>query len=86
MRLDVKALATAFGLLWGGTVLLMGMGHLLWPTYGGAFLDVVASIYPGYQVGGVGSVIVGTLYGVVDGAAGGAILAWLYNAAAGSGA
>ncbi len=44
------------------------------------------AIYPGYGgTAGVGGVIVGTLYGVVDGAVGGAIFAWLYNAVSGSG-
>ncbi|HMU61318.1 MAG TPA: hypothetical protein PKA66_06000 [Gemmatimonadales bacterium] len=83
MRLDLKALAIAGGLLWGGAVLFAGAAHLAWPGYGGAFLDVVSSIYPGYEVGGFGSVIVGALYGLVDGAAAGLILAWLYNTAAG---
>jgi hypothetical protein len=31
-------------------------------------------------------VVVGTLYGLVDGWVGGAIVAWLYNAFSGSGA
>ena len=39
----------------------------------------MSSIYPGYDVGGFGSVIVGTLYGLIDGWVGGVILAWLYN-------
>jgi hypothetical protein len=53
---------------------------LAFPSYGGAFLDLGASIYPGYQgPDGIGSVIVVTLYGLVDGAIGGAVLAWLYN-------
>jgi CBS domain-containing protein len=44
---------------------------------------VCASIYPGYHPGtGMGSVATGTLYALVDGAVGGAILAWLYNASA----
>jgi len=83
MRLDLKALAVASGLLWGGAVLCVGAAHLAWPGYGGAFLGVISSIYPGYEVGGFGSVIVGALYGLVDGAVAGLILAWLYNTAAG---
>lgn len=40
----------------------------------------MSSVYPGYKtVGGFGSVTVGTLYALVDGAVGGAIFAWLYN-------
>jgi len=80
MKLDIKALALAAGLLWGGAVLLVSLGNMLWPPYGGAFLNFAASVYPGYNpAGNVGSTIIGTLYGLVDGAIGGAIFAWLYN-------
>ena len=51
--------------------------------YGQAFLDVMASVYPGYETTPtVGQVIIGTLYGLLDGALGGAAFAWLYNAIA----
>ncbi len=40
----------------------------------------MASFHPGYDAtASFGQVIVGTLYGLVDGAVGGAIVAWLYN-------
>jgi hypothetical protein len=40
----------------------------------------MASVYPGYTgEPSFGQVIVGTLYGLVDGAIGGALIAWLYN-------
>ncbi len=80
MKLDIKALTLAAGLLWGGMILTAALGNMLWPPYGGAFLNFAASIYPGYQpTGGIGSAITGTLYGLVDGAIGGAIFGWLYN-------
>lgn len=80
MKLHITALALAAGLLWGGAILLVALANLVWPDYGRAFLEVTASIYPGYQPGsGLGSVITGTLYGLFDGAIGGAIFAWLYN-------
>lgn len=80
MRLNVTALALTAGLFWGGAVLLVALANLVWPDYGRAFLDLCASIYPGYRPGaGMGSVITGTLYGLVDGAIGGALFAWLYN-------
>jgi len=54
--------------------------NVIWPGYGKAFLDVVSSIYPGYQVTGtLSSVIVGTLYALLDGAVGGALFGWIYN-------
>lgn len=80
MRLNVMALAVAAGLFWGGAILLVAAANLTWPGYGQAFLELTASIYPGYQPGtGIGSIITGTLYGLADGAIGGAIFAWLYN-------
>lgn len=85
MRLSVKALTIALAVLWGGCVLLAALCNLIWTGYAGAFLDVVSSIYPGYHAGGFGSVIVVTLYALVDGAIAGAVIAWLYNAALGPG-
>ncbi len=79
MKLRTQSMGIALGLIWGGGVFFVGVAHLVWPEYGTAFLDLVSSIYPGYHVGGFGSVIVGTLYAVVDGWIGGIILAWLYN-------
>ena len=80
MRLNVTALALAAGLIWGAAVLMVAVGNLIWPPYGQAFLDLVASVYPGYRpAASVGSVVTGTLYGIVDGAIAGALFAWLYN-------
>lgn len=84
MRLNVTALAVAFAVFWGGAILLFSVANLFWPTYGRAFLDVVASMYPGYAPGtGAGSVLTGTLYGLVDGAFGGLVFGWVYNFVAG---
>ncbi len=80
MRFSVMALAATAALLWGGAMLVVATAALVWPNYGRTFLEVVSSIYPGYQAGpSIGSVITGTLYAVVDGAVGGAVFAWLYN-------
>lgn len=82
MRLQVRAMAIACGLLWG---LGLGGAALLHRScgYGEAFLALVASLYPGFH----GSrdlldVLVGTGYALLDGAVAGALLAWLYNLAA----
>jgi hypothetical protein len=80
MRLNITALAIAAGLFWGGAILLVAAANQFWPPYGSAFLDLAASIYPGYRPGtGIGSIITGTLYGLLDGVIGGAIFAWFYN-------
>ena len=80
MGLNIKALSIAFGLLWGACVLVVALANMIWPDYGLAFLQICGSIYPGYSPGtGMGSVLSGTLYALVDGLIGGALLAWLYN-------
>lgn len=80
MSFNIKAAATTGAVLWGGCFLLVGVANLIWSSYGGAWLDLGASIYPGYQgPGGFGSVIVVTLYAALDGAVCGALLAWVYN-------
>ena len=80
MKFSIGALALAVGLFWGGAILLTGVSNLIWLGYGSAFLELIASIYPGYKASATfGQVLIGTLYGLVDGAIGGAIFAWLYN-------
>ena len=80
MRCNVIALTLTAGLFWGAAILLVAAANLIWPSYGRAFLDLAASVYPGYHAGfGIGSVITGTLYGFVDGAIAGAVFGWLYN-------
>ncbi len=80
MKFDIKALALASAILWGLSMLVMGLANLIWGNYGQQFLQTMSSVYPGYHATrSIGEVIVGTLYGVVDGLAGGAVFAWLYN-------
>ena len=80
MKFNVTALALTDGLFWGAWILVVGSANLIWPGYGQAFLELAASIYPGYHPGAaIGSVVTGTLYGVVDGAVAGVVFGWLYN-------
>ncbi len=81
MKLNVKALAIVAALTWGVlAMLLTGIANLIWPSYGQEFLQVMASVYPGYHATrSLSQVIVGALYGLVDGAIGGAVFGWLYN-------
>ena len=80
MRFHMAAFSVACGVLWGGAIFLVGLSNLAWPGYGAAFLELAASIYPGYRPGsGIGSIVTGSLYGLVDGAIGGAIFALIYN-------
>jgi hypothetical protein len=80
MKFSIPALAFALGLFWGGGILMVGIVNIVSPGYGGAFLQLLASVYPGYSgTTSFGQVIIATLYGLVDGAIGGAFFAWLYN-------
>ena len=81
MTLSVKALATVGAVLVGGTLFLVAAANLLFPGYGDALLQLAGSLYPGYHgPAGWGSVLVVSLYGVVDGVLGGAVIALIYNA------
>jgi len=80
MKLSIKALAITAAIIWGGALLIVGSANIMFPGYGSDFLEVMGSIYPGYQPGtGFPSVIIGSLYGVVDAGIGAAIFAWIYN-------
>jgi len=84
MKLSLKGMGIAGALVWGGAIFLVGLGNLISETYGVAFLEVISSVYPGFQLeGSFGSVIVGTLYATLDGAIGGFVFGWLYNRFAG---
>jgi len=87
VKLSIRAMALTAGLIWGGAILLVGIVNLMSPAYGRTFLELCASVYPGYRAEPtLTSVFVGTLYGVVDGGIAGAVFAWLYNLFAGKSA
>ena len=80
MKLNTKALALASSLLWGLAMLLTSLANLIWGNYGQQFLQTMSSVYPGYHASrSIAEVVVGTLYGAVDGLIAGAVFAWLYN-------
>ena len=80
MKLSVRGMATSCALLWGGAVLATELAHGLWPAYGMNFLQLCASIYPGYHPAtGPTGILIGTIYGLFDGGSAGLFLAWLYN-------
>ncbi len=78
MKLNVKAFALAFGIIWGVGLFLMTW----WIIYfgGGATGEptLIGRLYLGYRISPLGSVI-GFVWGFFDGLIGGAVFAWLYN-------
>jgi hypothetical protein len=80
MKLNLRALALTAAIFGGLSLLIPGIANLIWSGYGTTFLQVMASLYPGYDAArNLGNVIVGTLYALVDGAVAGLIFGWLYN-------
>ncbi len=84
MRLSVKASAITLAIVFGLSVFVVALLNRLFAGYGDAFLQMVASIYPGFHPGGMRAGLVGTAYAVLDGAVGGALVAWVYNRVAAS--
>lgn len=76
MRLSVKGLAISCGLVWGAGILLLGLAGAL--GWGRALVEVLGSLYIGFRPTVAGSII-GGIWALVDGAIGGAVVAWLYN-------
>ncbi len=80
MKLSITGATIAGAISWGAVMFFTGLAYVIDGTYGNKFLAVFASVYPGYEVQKtIGSVIVATLYGGLDGAICGALFAWLYN-------
>jgi len=76
-KLSPRAFGLACGILWGLMILLVGLAATFW-SYGTAFANLFATLYPGYALGVQGSII-GGLWGLVDGFICGVLIAWLYN-------
>ncbi len=76
-KLDVPALGLAFGVICGLATLLLGL-TASWFGYGTKFVDLIGSVYIGYDATLLGSVI-GGAWALLDGLIAGVVIAWLYN-------
>jgi len=77
MKLRVRALGMAGGIVWGLFVLLATM-WLIWFAGPATAFQSLKTLYPGYDVTYVGGLF-GLFWGFVDGFICGALVAWLYN-------
>ena len=85
-QLPVRVITLVTAILWGGCLLFVGLINLATPSYGLDFLRMMSSVYPGFHATHTfGEVILGTVYGFVDGAIAGCLFAWLYNSIKGAG-
>jgi len=80
MNSSIKAISITAALLWGGAMLLVGLINLADPSYGGEFLRLMSSVYPGADTArSLSRVLLGTAYGLADGAIVGCLFGWLYG-------
>ena len=84
MRINVKRVSLTLAMFVAILMFVVGLVRLVSPDYGQAFVEVMASLYPGYTGPATfGQVIIGALYGALDGAIGGAVFGWFYNCCSG---
>ena len=76
-RLGVISFSLACGVTFGTFSFLLGIMAGLF-GWGVLIVEVLSSLYIGYEPSFVGS-IAGGVWGFVDGCVGGALIAWLYN-------
>ena len=78
MKLSIKAFSLTCGILWAlALFILTWWWILLEPSIVGD-KTIIGSIYLGYEVSALGSII-GLVWAFVDGLIAGAIFSWLYN-------
>lgn len=76
MTFNIKVMALTGGIIWAAANLIAGLTAMA--GWGGAYVDVMGSIYIGYAPTVMGALI-GAAWAFVDGLIGGAVFAYLYN-------
>ena len=80
MKINIKRVSLTLAIFVDILMLVVGLSRLIWPDYAQGFVEVMASLYPGYTgAATVSQTIIGSLYGAVDGAICGAVFGCLYN-------
>jgi len=76
MAMNARNAGIAAGIVWGFACFITGL--LANTGIGLGFVNVMASIYIGYQPGILGAIL-GLIYGFCDGFTGGFAVSWFYN-------
>lgn len=80
MKLSLKSMIIAGALFKAICFLFISLLNLILRPYGGAYLAVLISLYPGYDPVSVPiGMIVGTFYSLLAGGLAGLLFGWLYN-------
>ncbi len=78
MKIKPAYAGLAGGIVWGGAMFLATLISVFAGGYASDFLSMMASIYPGYSITVMGSLI-GLVYGFIDLFIAFFLIAWLYN-------
>jgi hypothetical protein len=80
MKLSLKSMIIAGALFKAVVFLFISLLNLVLRPYGGAYLALLTSLYPGYDPLSIPlGIIIGTLYSLIAGALAGLLFGWLYN-------
>ncbi|HET9884049.1 MAG TPA: hypothetical protein VFS81_20015 [Candidatus Binatia bacterium] len=80
LKLSLTAMIIAGALFKAAGFLFVSLMNLVLPPYGGAYIALLTSIYPGYDpVSGPLGILVGTFYSLIAGALAGLLFGWIYN-------
>ena len=80
LKLSLRAMIIAGALFKAAGFLFVSLMNLVFRPYGGAYLALLTSIYPGYDPVSVPlGILLGTFYSLVAGAIAGLLFGWLYN-------
>ena len=80
MKLSVKAMMIAGALFKAAVFLFVSLMNLILRPYGGVYLAMLSSLYPGYDPVNVPiAMILGTFYSLLAGALAGFLFAYFYN-------
>ncbi len=75
-KINVKALAIALGVTWSSGMLISGWAAMF--GWAGKIVEVMGSVYIGFGPTFTGGLI-GAVWGFLDGAIGGVVIALIYN-------
>jgi hypothetical protein len=80
MKISLKAAIIAGALLDAVGFLFVSLMNLVLRPYGGAYLAILSSLYPGYDpVNWPIAIIIGALYSLLAGALAGFVFGYFYN-------
>jgi len=77
VKLDVGVFGIAFGCIWGLCILILGLISKV-TNKGCHIINLFSKVYVGYGTTLLGSII-GAVWGFIDGAISGMLIAWVYN-------